>query len=141
MNDIIKKLYNVFPQLEFTIIDYCKCGCCKHINIEKLTSSDRESIDYHTLGKYADKALTTIGEIEHYKHFLPRICEMLILDESRCGMDMCLLSKLEYANFQDWNPNEKDIISQFFKLYLKTEVSSIEDDSDNIQLFIKKYNI
>jgi hypothetical protein len=137
-NKLIDKIYSVFPSKKFNLIDHCPCGCCSHIKFRKLIKKDREKIDFYTIGTYADKVLTTIGEVEHYQHFLPRICEMILEGKSRCGISFALLSKLEEADFKNWEKDKIEAILNFLNFYITTEVSDIEEDIEDVQEFLCK---
>ena len=58
---------------------------------------------------------------EDFKHFLPRICELLFIDYSGPDFDFDnLLGKLEIANWESWNEDEKNAIQKFLITFVET---------------------
>ena len=119
MHVTIARLYDVTSQRLTVPVDHCSCGCHEHIDFQKIESVSRERLDFETLGKYADKALTTVGEVEHYQYFLPRICEMVWEGKTPCGVHFCLLSKLEYGKFWEWPAPLKNVVVDFLRALLE----------------------
>jgi hypothetical protein len=67
------------------------------------------------LSYYGAKALTTFGDEDDFKHFLPRLFEVISQGESSCYYgEEILIGKLEYAKWQNWNQIEKSAIENFF---------------------------
>ncbi|HLP51858.1 MAG TPA: hypothetical protein VK154_13310 [Chitinophagales bacterium] len=60
---------------------------------------------------FTHKALTTWGEVEDFKHFLPRIFELMATSEF--ADDVTILYKLDYGEFDTWDETEKDAVKQF----------------------------
>ena len=48
-----------------------------------LSSAPLRELTGDQLGPYASWAMTTVGEVDDYRHFLPRILELAIGDQSR----------------------------------------------------------
>ena len=65
---------------------------------------------------YYFKAMTTWGEINDFKHFLPRIFELLA--ELPIDFDEWVtLGKLNYGNYKDWPDNEKEAVHRFLLVF------------------------
>lgn len=64
------------------------------------------------IGPYTGWAMTTVGGVEDYKHFLPRILELSVLgaDVHLCGDPELLAGKIDYGAFSDWPENERAAI-------------------------------
>jgi hypothetical protein len=65
------------------------------------------------LSTFAFKAMTTWGEPEDYKHFLPRILELAATPHTRGGLGFSLdviCGKLERAGWRAWPAPERDAI-------------------------------
>ncbi len=66
------------------------------------------------LGFYAHKAMTTWGNVNDFKHFLPRLLELLHLDCNNNWFDLHAITvKLQYGNWHQWPQNEQEAIGQF----------------------------
>lgn len=65
------------------------------------------------LAGYAMSAMTTIGEVEDYKHFLPRILELAI--GSGVIEPEIVALKLQYGHWHDWPQQERNAVIAAFQ--------------------------
>jgi hypothetical protein len=110
ISDSIENLYRVFAKYPLKPkIEGCPC-CVKEEDIQVLYSETlRELSD---LDYYGYKAMTTFGDVDDFKHFLPRLFELLI--QRRFGYnDEILFDKLDHANWQNWEEKEKIAVENF----------------------------
>ena len=110
----IENLYETFGGYSTQGIHYCKCGCIDEKDVEKLASKTLRELEQEDLISYHGSALYTWGEVEHYKHFLPRICELIskYRDFSYVTLDE-LFAKLEYAEWTKWPENEQQALREY----------------------------
>jgi hypothetical protein len=80
-----------------------------------LTSSRLRELKAENLERYAPFAMTTVGTLEDYKHFLPRILELSVSDELHTyGLEAdTIAGKLLYGEFFEWPDEEKDAVRAF----------------------------
>ncbi len=64
------------------------------------------------ISHYSFKAMTTWGDVEDFKHFLPRLLELSATTGLAYGYEV-VLGKLEYAKWNEWEETEKDAIRAF----------------------------
>jgi hypothetical protein len=64
-------------------------------------------------GRYIWKAMTTLGTVEDFKHFLPRLCELAVAAADSPVDVWCLSTKLRYGNWQMWRERERSAIAAF----------------------------
>ncbi len=88
------------------------CPCCvteeeKHDINKPLKMLQREDID-----RYAFKAMTTWGTTENFKHYLPRIFELLTHGELLTDT-FVILGKLSHGKWRTWPENEQQTIEDF----------------------------
>ena len=84
-----------------------------------LTTKPLKELSEEDLSVYYFKALTTWGNVNDFKHFLPRILELLtelptILEE------WVALDKLNYGHYDDWPADEQAAIHQFLLAFWQT---------------------
>lgn len=93
---------------------YCNCGCIDENDVKKLASKNLRDLGQDDFYSYHGSALYTWGEIEHYKHFLPRILEVHN-EKKGCGWIGLyeITSKLSYAQWENWEANEIKAIKDF----------------------------
>lgn len=74
------------------------------------------SLPAERLTAFARSALYTIGSEEDYKHFLPRILELMIPERGSFDLDPDMIAdKLEYARFICWPAEEVSAIRDVFE--------------------------
>lgn len=73
------------------------------------------------LGVFSFKAMTTFGSVDDFRHFLPRIAELLTFTGLVGACDLCLLAdKLAYGEWGAWPAPERGALSAWFR--------ALEDD-------------
>ena len=112
------------------------CPCC--VSVEDETNIHRRSLRELTaedLGRYAFKALTTWGGENDFKHFLPRLFELVTEIVSIVGeVDIeVLFGKLRYAKWNTWPEQERAAIRRYlmalwlFVLSVPSEAVAIDE--------------
>ncbi|MEJ5105015.1 hypothetical protein WH267_14870 [Chryseobacterium sp. MYb328] len=101
--------FSVYPLVEK--INGCPC-CVSETDKEKLHIMPLRDLEENDLSRYAFKALTTWGNIEDFKHFLPRLFDICARGSSKVDTDL-LLRKLEYGNFKMWPEDERAAVEAF----------------------------
>jgi hypothetical protein len=109
----IENLYISFSSYKLrTPVEGCSC-CVKSADKKRLAAKPLRQLQKDDLSLYAFKAMTTWGDEYDFKHFLPRILELLATGYSvNPGADF-LLNKLNYAQWQTWPENERNAIQGF----------------------------
>ncbi len=108
----IERLYSTFSHYPFrSEMDGCPC-CVSDGDKEKLHTKKLRVLEGEDLSRYAFKAMTTWGDVEDFKHYLPRIFELLsttyfVVDT------FVVLSKLNYGNWTSWPIEEQTAIKEF----------------------------
>jgi hypothetical protein len=101
LNESLKKsienLYSVFSKYEIrSFIEGCPC-CVSDRDKEKIHSKELRELEEEDLSRYAFKAMTTWGNVDDFKHFLPRILELCI-DHDLGIHPFGIFGKLKYGN-------------------------------------------
>jgi hypothetical protein len=111
LNASIEKLYATFARYPLRAsMDACPC-CVTDEDMGRLCSKELRGLEENDISLYAYKAMTTWGDVEDFKHFLPRIFELA--SASGFVVDTAvLLGKLEYGNWSDWPENEQMAIKE-----------------------------
>lgn len=108
----IETLYDTFSMYPFkSTMEGCPC-CVSDSDKEKIHSKHLRDLNEDDLSRYAFKAMTTWGDTDDFKHYLPRIFELLattgfIVDT------FVVLGKLEYGKWREWSDEEKSAITNF----------------------------
>ncbi len=113
LKSAISTLYEVFGKYTSEDLYFCDCGCTDEGEVKKLTAKPLRELTEDALESYQFSAMYTIGGLEHYKHFLPRIFELASLDRVYgIGLDE-IHYKLAYANWTEWEASEVEAIKDF----------------------------
>jgi hypothetical protein len=116
MTDELRKategLYETFSIYPFkSTMDGCPC-CVSNSDKEKIHSKQLRELDGDDLSRYAFKAMTTWGNTEDFKHYLPRIFELIATTDFIVDT-FVVLGKLEYGKWRTWETNEQNAIEAF----------------------------
>ncbi len=80
-----------------------------------LTSAPLRALTPEQIGPYAGWAMTTVGGVDDYRHFLPRILELATFCHSQPGLDPPFIAgKLGYAGWPTWPPDERKAVLGLF---------------------------
>ncbi len=108
----IENLYDTFSIYPFkSTMEGCPC-CVSDIDKEKINSKELRDLNEEDLSKYAFKAMTTWGDIDDFKHYLPRIFELLTTTDFIVDT-FVVLGKLQYGKWRQWADKEKQAITHF----------------------------
>lgn len=93
------------------------CPCCVSAEDEaQIRGRPLRALTAEDLGRYAFKAMTTWGDGNDFKHFLPRLLELVTDADSIVGeVDVeVLFGKLRYGKWQAWPEQEREAVSRYF---------------------------
>jgi len=117
----IENLYKVFSRYPLRE----KIVGCPHCELKeaesRLHTTSLREITWEDFGVYPFKAMTTFGDVEDFKHFLPRLLELYKkdYDGSRYSIGI-LLTKLNYGEWHNWQADEKNAISGFLESWINS---------------------
>ena len=115
--EAIEELYRAFAHNHRRdAIDACP-HCVGREEQDTLARVPLRTLSGRQLSRYAFKAMTTWGEPEDYKHFLPRILELALAREGRVwpGMDLQLIAgKIQLAGGKSWSETERGALERVF---------------------------
>jgi len=133
----IEQLYKTFEKYPFkSTIDGCPC-CVSDSDISTLHSKQLRELEDEDISRYAFKAMTTWGDVNDFKYYLPRIFELaatrkLIVDT------FVILGKLDYGNWKEWEIDEQNSILQFLKAWWKYDINNASYFDSEVLIELKK---
>ena len=144
----IQNLYRVFEKypLAKKIIG---CPHCELDNAEsKLHNNSLKNLTWEDFGVYPAKAMTTFGEVDDFKHFLPRLLELYAIDYNNLKYDFdYILHKLEYGHWEDWDKLEQQAVSNFVRSWFDSLDSNYDESGyicsiyEEIHVSIQKFKL
>jgi hypothetical protein len=117
--EAIASLYRTFERYPLRS-DTDACDCCGH-DEQKLHRKPLAELTREELDEYAMDAIYTWGTGDDFKHFIPRIFELLVGNSRRCrgfALPSCVLAKLSYSSWcsthwRSWPEGEQKAIENF----------------------------
>lgn len=108
----IEDLYKTFAIYPFkSSMEGCPC-CVSNADKEQLHTKQLRQLEEEDLSRYAFKAMTTWGDTDDFKHYLPRIFELLATTNFIVDT-FVVLGKLDYGKWRTWTENEQKSITYF----------------------------
>lgn len=89
---------------------------------EAMYSKKMTELSADDLSEYSYSALYTWGDLDDFRHFLPRLLE-LCLDRNGVSAPI-VLRKLRYANWQNWPNIEQDALTSFLEAWWNATLCS-----------------
>jgi hypothetical protein len=119
----IQKLYSVFSRYPLKEIKYCSHCITKEEN-DELMHNNLNQIPTEKINRYIFKAITTWGDINDFKHFIPRIFELFAFDGKDFFHYDTIFDKLKYCGWENWQDNERKAIQEFSLSIWKYNIDS-----------------
>jgi len=108
----IEDLYQAFSKYSLGS-NMVGCPCCvSHTDKSSLHSKPLRLLQEEDISRYVFKAMTTWGDSEDFRHFLPRIFELLSTNMFIVDTEV-VLGKLHYAGWLHWPVSEIQAIRTF----------------------------
>lgn len=108
----IEQVYQVFRKYPLRRhIEGCHCGCIPANAAAELHATALRDLTAEHLSLFSTKTMTTWGDEADFKHFLPRLLELIAYDQLT-GTET-LLGKLTYGQWWSWPEREYVAVSAF----------------------------
>lgn len=119
----LEGLYKTFSKYPFkSTINGCPC-CVSESDKATLHSKKLRELEDEDISRYAFKAMTTWGDVNDFKHYLPRIFELSATKKLMVDT-FVVLGKLECGKWSEWEHQEKETILNFLKSWWKYDVNN-----------------
>jgi hypothetical protein len=115
LGNAIEGLYSAFSK--YPLPDQtCPCPCCHPTDVNALLhAAPLRKLQWQHLAGYSTEALMVWGDSDCYKHFLPRIFELVVTDGERFKSPdpERVFGILRYGEWRTWPKAEQDAIELF----------------------------
>ena len=130
----IEELYLTFESYELPkFTNPCRC-CHKEADEALLCSQPLRKLEPRELNQYAFDALLTWGDAALFKHFLPRIYELMVRPFGPSALHIdpeILLRKLKYGRWREWPLREQRVLERFLHALWHARLGeSVEEEYD-----------
>jgi hypothetical protein len=120
--DAIEVLYTIFSAYALPE-DTCACPCCHTADANDLLhSAPLREIQWKHLAGYSTEALMVWGDLDCYKHFLPRIFELVLTAGQwpKTPDPESVFYVLRYAEWRKWPRQEQEAIERMLQAVWET---------------------
>jgi hypothetical protein len=104
--------YDAFARYRRPLVLHASPLCDPEKLLKQLTAKPIRLLDVEDVQEYAAAALTTVGTVEDYKHFLPRLLDLAT--ESGVVEPEMIALKLKKAEWRAWPKNEQQSLDEIF---------------------------
>jgi hypothetical protein len=121
----IENLYVAFSRYPPRMVPVEGCPhCVSKVEEVLLASKPLRQLTAKDFGRYEYKAMTTWGSENDFKHFLPRLLELVVRKE----IDQDLIpNKLNYAQWRNWPQDEQNAIETYLLCIWKQILQSPDE--------------
>jgi hypothetical protein len=124
----VTELYTVFrPYATGPASEGCPC-CVHETDRRTLRRAPLQELTWSDLSHFARKAITTWGDADSFRHYLPRILE-LIDDDPPVDREI-ILGKLRIAEWRKWPAKEQAAVSGYLFMIWKRLINSPDADAE-----------
>ena len=115
LRDGIESLYETFASYPLRD-DTNACSCCHSTSDEqRVHTKSLRKLSQDDLRQYAADALFVWGDANDFRHFLPRIFELLVTHGDEFEDPQVVFGKLYHAEWRTWPGPEQQSIERFLK--------------------------
>ncbi|MER8731288.1 hypothetical protein NKH28_15835 [Mesorhizobium sp. M1227] len=98
-----------------------------------VSSGPLRELSGENLGAYAGSAIWTVGDVDDYRHFLPRVLELAIQGEPSMGFDANVIAaKLERTSWRDWPLEEQQAVEELFQAAWRKAMTMHPDEGNAV---------
>lgn len=97
--------------------------------LSDITAAPLRHLTHQQLGEFASSAITTVGEPDDYRHFLPRILELAIEGGAHTGFKAGVIAdRIDRAGWRRWSREERETVEAVFRVAFRraTEIDTDE---------------
>lgn len=128
LNQSVSQLYKVFESYPLKPkIKGCPC-CISDAGELKFHSKSLNELTENDLLPFIYASQSTVGDLEDFKHFLPRILELIVKGKGLPNVIMSYIKKNYYAQFIEWPLLEQEAIVNFLQSWWDYELSADHDE-------------
>jgi len=92
------------------------CTCCDPFTDEALASKPLKALSSADLMDYFCLAVENVGDENEFRHFLPRILELYLVEEKPLLAGQVLIHNLKAAECWRWPQSERKALKAFFRV-------------------------
>ena len=109
LDEVLGRLYETFASYPLTELGYHPVVAEELV--DHLLETPLRALSFEALYAYVMAAMTTLGDVPEFKHFVPRLCEFCAYES---GDFDTFCWKLSYAEWRRWPDEERVVVEDFF---------------------------
>ncbi len=129
LNAAVEQLYSTFARYEPTNIAWrSSYAGISDATVAKLESRALRELAVSDLDRYIRSAMITWGGVSEFKHFLPRIFELVTREPF--AIDPLVFEKLDVAEWMTWPQEERDAVDTYVTTLWRWVLTISPDEAD-----------
>ncbi len=130
----LENLYRTFASYSLRA-DTGPCPCCHSaFDEQRLHIKPLRELKAEDLWQFTAEVILVWGDVEDFKHFLPRIFELAIIDPSSFVDPQVVLNKLHYGKWKCWPNHEQDTVVNFIRAVWESVLDSEPEPSYGMEI-------
>ena len=119
LSESIAALYEAFSDVpKPREIAFCKC-CITQGEIDVLLTKDLRALTGKELFEYSTSALLTVGEVEDFLYFLPRIIELACVKNHQWSEIAWTGEKIRETDLNNWPSQRREALGNVFQAVIE----------------------
>lgn len=113
LHEAIEKLYTTFASYPLRHpVAGCTC-CVSRADQDRIAAKTLRQLDGKDLERFVWKAMSTWGDENDFRHFLPRVLELMSDAQKRRNLPdlFIIFGKLRYGHYEMWPQQEREAIT------------------------------
>lgn len=116
IRNVVEEIYRQFAAPTPVAIEGCPC-CVATRGVDVLLTTSLRDLTGQALWRYVSGVFYTVGSVQDFRYFLPRILEIAIDDPENSIDAEIVLGKVGLAKWQSWSQGEQDAIKGFVEVW------------------------
>jgi hypothetical protein len=130
LNNALEACYLTFAAPPPPTVKGCPC-CISNRGVDVLLTTPLRELTGQQLWQYVSGAFLTIGGVEDFRYFLPRIFDISVHDPANANHPEIVIGKLQLSRWRKWPETEQRAIEEFlvawFEWALANDLAEIEE--------------
>jgi hypothetical protein len=124
----VQQLYKTFKSYKVGVLDGCS-HCIFDTDRAQLLKVPMPLLSANDLDTFVVHAIHLWGDVSEFKHFLPRIFELI---DEFVSMEFMILNRLELAEWRTWPIEEQQAVENFIEAWWRYSLNNPYADIDRI---------
>lgn len=124
--ELVNELYRVFSRYTFKPDFLGRCSTTNPPSYEeiKVLGKPLKELSEDDLGRLPLSVMTTWGDEEDFKYFLPRIAELSVVSAEHNIFDYAFFPRIKDVDLAQWQEDERELVYALLTHYIKISIEA-----------------